>query len=405
MTTFEKMLSREKREAFLKRKESSVRVTDEEIALLSGYVLSDACTADIRRLMEGDFFFRIPKLTRLRKGHSNRRRLIYRFADEEAALMKYMAFVLHDYDGLFSDHLYSFRIGKSVSQIFREVSRCRAAEKYWVLKGDIRGFGDHVDPEILCGQLEEILGKDDPQLMCFFRSLLLRGRFYDGKELTQGSTGALSGCALTNFFENIYLLDVDQEISKRAVLYYRFADDIAVFVETQEEAETLYAYLSRVFSERGLEFSEEKTQIVPPGGKFELLGFGVEGKNYDIADSSIAKIEWKLKHRAKKLVRLQQRGKISADEAEQWMINTVDRYFFGRKTEEHELNWVDWSFHVLTRTQSLKRLDACAQDCIRFAGSGGKAGGARYRVRYKKMRRKGYRTLVHAYYHRDELTD
>ncbi len=47
---------------------------------------------------------------------------------------------------------------------------------------------------------------------------------------------------------------------------------------------------------------------MPPGGRFELLGFAIEGRQYDIADSSIDKIEWKLRHRAKKLVRIPHSG-------------------------------------------------------------------------------------------------
>ena len=81
------------------------------------------------------------------------------------------------------------------------------------------------------------------------------------------------------------------------------------------------------------------------------------------------------------------------------MIDRVDMYFFGVVREERELNWVDWAFRVLTRTDSLARIDACSQECVRFVGSGGKRTGAKYRVRYKDMQRMGYRTLVHAYYH------
>ncbi len=47
----------------------------------------------------------------------------------------------------------------------------------------------------------------------------------------------------------------------------------------------------------------------------------------------------------------------------------------------------------------LCNLFSCAQECIRYVGSGGKRNNAKYRVRYKTMRRMGYRPLVHAFYH------
>ena len=66
-------------------------------------------------------------------------------------------------------------------------------------------------------------------------------------------------------------------------------------------------------------------------------------------------------------------------------------------TSPEYFDWVDWSFEVLTGSESLSRLDACAQDCIRIVGSGGKRTNAKYRVRYKDMKCMGYQTLVHAF--------
>ena len=403
MTVFEKMLSAEKKQAFLDRKNASYGISEEEILELNTYITSEEIDADIRRLMEGDFFFEIPTMIRLRKNNSNKRRKVYRFPAKERMLMQYMAYVMHDYDYLYSKSLYSFRIGRHISDIFYEISRNSYAVNDWVLKGDITGFGDHVDPEILCEQLRDIYEKDDPQLLGFFQKLLLRGEFYERGKLSKAPTGALSGCALTNFFENIYLLDVDEMIISHSDYYCRFADDIAIFMKTKEETEALLQELRTIFAERGLSFNEGKTEIVPPGGSFELLGFNVEGKEYNIAESSLNKIEWKLRHRAKKLVRMQRRGWITKEEAEQKMIDRVNDYFFVTDKTKHELNWAAWAFRVITGVDSLKRLDECAQSCIRYAGSGGKSDKSKYRVRYKDMRRKGYRTLVHAYYHKEEL--
>ena len=81
------------------------------------------------------------------------------------------------------------------------------------------------------------------------------------------------------------------------------------------------------------------------------------------------------------------------------MVNRINGYFFGKRRTEHEINWADWAFRILTKPDSLERLDLCAQDCIRIVGSGGKRTNAKYRVRYHDMQQMGYRTLVHAYYH------
>jgi hypothetical protein len=392
------MIERETREAFLERKRSSYNTNESEIEELEKYILSDECGRDIERLRQRDFFFGVPRRTLLRKKNSARRRAVYRFGPEESMIIKLMAFVMHDHDYLFSDSLYSFRIGRPICGIFNHIRHKGYNTTHWVLKTDIHSFGDNVDADYLMGQLTEIYKDKDPDLLWFFDCLLTRGQYYDAGVLRHGNTGALSGCALTNFFENIYLLDVDDVMREHASYYCRFADDIAVFTETEEQAKEAYDILGRMFSERGLEFNEDKTAITAPGERFELLGFQLENGQYDIAETSMRKVEWKLNHYADKLLRLQRKYGISKEDSMQRMIDRIDRYFFGTERDENELNWVDWAFSVLTRPDSLKRLDRCAQNCIRIAGSGKKTN-AKYRVRYKEMQRRGYRSLVHAYYH------
>ncbi len=396
---FDRMLDMEVRKAFLERKSSSYSLTGEELEQITEYVMSDKCTEDIIRLKNGDFYFGYPRRTLIRKKNSDRRRAVYRFQLEEAMIMKLMAFVMHDFDYLYSDSLYSFRLGKHISSIFNHIKKNGYSSTHWVLKADIHSFGDNVDPLVLMRQLTGIFADTDPSLLRFFESLLLRGKYYDRGVLVEGSTGAMSGCALTNFFENVYLLDLDDMIIERCTYYCRFADDIAVFTETREQVEDIKSMMSDIFTGRGLEFNEDKTVIAAPGESFELLGFQLRNGEFDIADSSMSKIKWKLGHYANKMIKLQRRHRITAPEAQQKMINRINRYFYGKRREEHELNWVDWSFRVLTRTDSLKQIDLFTQDCIRIVGSGGKKTKAKYRVRYKHMQKMGYRPLVHAYYH------
>lgn len=396
---FDRMLDTDRRKAFIDRRRQSYNSSEEETAALEAYIMSDECSSDIERLRSGDFFFEPPVKTMLRKKNSARRRAIYRFRDNESMLLKLMAFVMHDFDYLYTDSLYSFRMGRHISEIFRTIKKNDFSKEKWVLKADIHSYGDNVDPDILADQLAEIFGEQDPALYHFFDSLLTRGEFYDKGKLTKGPTGALSGCALTNFFENVYLLDLDDIAMEQSVYYCRFADDIAVFTDTREAAAEIKEAFRKGFEKRGLEFNENKTEICAPGEAFDLLGFKVEAGEFDIADNSLEKIEWKLRHYARLLVKWHRHGELSKEEAMRRMIGRIDTYFFGRVRDENELSWVDWSFSVLTRVDSLRRLDACSQECIRLAGSGGKTSDSKYRVRYRDMQRMGYRTLVHAYYH------
>ena len=162
--------------------------------------------------------------------------------------------------------------------------------------------------------------------------------------------------------------------------------------------EAMEGYIRMWLAERHLTLNADKTQILEPGEPMELLGIGINGRDFDIAANSMDKIRTKLVHTADKIVRQERRGIISRDEGMRWMIRRTHRYFFGGGANENELNWVDWSFPVLTRAKSLYELDSLVQQLLRYVGSG-QRGNARYRVRYDDLKAYGYRSLVHEFYH------
>ena len=43
------------------------------------------------------------------KGNSSKKRVVYKFKDDEVIILKYISFLLYEYDYLFSSNLYSFR--------------------------------------------------------------------------------------------------------------------------------------------------------------------------------------------------------------------------------------------------------------------------------------------------------
>ena len=312
--------------------------------------------------------------------------------------MKLMAAALHKYDYLYSDSLYSFRQNRKNADLFRKIAKLPDREKLYVLKTDISSYGSNVDPDILLKDLEPIFKKEDEAIYRFFAWILSRNMYYRNGKLIKENTGAISGIPLTSFWENIYLLSADEKMREKSVLYCRYCDDIAVFVRTKEEAQECKKILKEMLAEKGLKFNEEKTVIYEPGDDVELLGIKVTGEHFDISEYSLNRIKFKMRHKRDKLLRRIQYKKMSKEAAMNSMIWYYNRYFFGIKRFDKELNWVAWSFPILTREKSLKEIDAYVQDCIRIVGSSKKSD-SKYRVTYKNMKAHGYKCLVHAYYH------
>jgi hypothetical protein len=115
----------------------------------------------------------------------------------------------------------------------------------------------------------------------------------DGEEYSEPDVGTAQGSTLSPMLGNIYLhhvLDVwlEREVRSRLrgkVCLVRYADDLVIGFERQEEAERVMGMLRQRMAEYGLRLHPEKTRLIPferpprrqDGGKgpgtFDFLGF------------------------------------------------------------------------------------------------------------------------------------
>ena len=397
MTVFEKMLDPSVRQAFLFHRQEKQLVSEEAVQALSEYILSCECTEDILRLKAGDFFFDAPRQFLIRKNHSERRRKVYSFKGHEKMLLRFMAFVLMDYDHIHASSLCSFRKENRTKMFFDRVRKLDRGRKNYVLKTDIHEYGGSVDQDLLMEKLEKLFS-DDPEFLRFLRQLLTRNEYYRKGRLVKERVSVIDGVPIGAFLTNLYLGELDRVLETESVVYMRYTDDIAFFAETEEKARWAFEEIKRITGSLKLSINEDKTEIIPPGQEFEVLGIQVLPDGFDIGENALEKLTDKLKRCRNKQLRRYRWGKCTLEQGMHRMISFEDRLFFGKLRNDHELNWVVHAFPIITRTDSLKKLDRWVQDCIRVSGSG-KLGNARYRIRYKTMKEAGYRSLLHAYYH------
>lgn len=383
------------REAFIAHKER--RIQGPLLDALVSYIQGQACTDDLNALLAGTFDFPLARQVLLRKTHSTRRRTIYIYPDRQNMLLKYVVWGMLEYDGIFYDSLYSFRRNVSVSKLFRRIAHADYVQQLHTLKADVRDYGHSIRPRLLVPMLENIVGERDPALLAFLVYLLERDEYLHAGVPTRGCMGGLPDVPVVCFFNNVYLMSLDTAMVARSTLYSRHADDICVFTATRTEVEDALAELRAITSGLELSLNESKTQLIEPRGSIELLGIQIRDAHLDVADNTVAKAKTRLSHFADKLVRREQRGKVSREEGARRLARRIDRYFYGDADNEHELSWRDFFFHVITRPDSLHEIDLVCQDLLRRVATG-KRGDARYRFRYTDMQALGYRPLVHEYF-------
>lgn len=401
MTIFEKMLDMNVREDFIAYREDSIGQDPEFLAQLAAYLRSEACTNDIIRLMNGEYFFKPPRRVLLKKKCSDKKRAVFMYGLRDRYLQMLIGHVLHDYDHIFPNSLYSFRRNRTASDLINKIKSLKNIESMWILKTDFKSYGDSINIHTLIKQLEKIFS-DDPMFLTFTKNLLLDKRFFWKGKLVDDIFCLKTGSPLTNFFENVYAMQIDVLMAKLSVLSGRYGDDMIAFFRSKEEVESAKDILTEEIKKLDLIFNPNKTYIKAPGESVEVLGLKVTGKEVDVADSSIAKIAYRYHKKAKKLVIKKRKYKQSDEWAIEQLIDFTNRRFFYFSEDRHELNWCMWAFPVITRNDSLKEIDHIIQECIRFAGSGKKSD-SKYRIRYKQMQQMGYHSLVYYFYHREKL--
>lgn len=120
---------------------------------------------------------------------------------------------------------------------------------------DVKKFFNNIDHEVLKSMLAEDLDVSDE---------LLHLIFYLIDESSEGDVGLNLGSELPQILAMYYLSKMDNYLKCRmgVKFYGRYADDIAVIVETKEEAYEILEAIRWQLSKVKLEINTKKTQIV-----------------------------------------------------------------------------------------------------------------------------------------------
>lgn len=190
---------------------------------------------------------------------------------------------------------YGFRPGRSCHDAIQKIYGLARPNKrkQWILDADLRGAFDNISQEFLLKVLGPVPGKE------LIKQWLKAGYLDKVGTFHQTESGTPQGGVVSPLLLNVTLHGMEaalgvkydyrgQLISKRAVVKY--ADDLVIFCESQQDAEAAKETLVSWLKERGLTFAEEKTRIVHLTDGFNFLGFNV--RHYPSPQTT--KSGWKL---------------------------------------------------------------------------------------------------------------
>jgi len=177
---------------------------------------------------------------------------------------------------VFSESSFAYRSGRGVTAALEQyvalANRHRFAAKF-----DFQACFDHIDHEVLYGQLQELY--QDRQLCDTVLSLVKTPVYMDG-EITSTETGLLQGMPLAPLLCNLYFHSADRFMEENNIPFVRYADDLVIFGDEVGEMAALEQQLTAFFQETlKLKRNGRKAQTAAPA-QLCFLGhrFGIDKK-------------------------------------------------------------------------------------------------------------------------------
>ena len=363
-------------------------------AILEDYITNKKYKTITKELLNNTYTFSIPKKKVLNKNHTDKKRIVYNYNFDEMIILKYISFLMYEYDYLFQNNLYSFRKHISVKQAINKLSKYKNLNNMYGYKIDIKNYFNSVDISIIINNLKKDI--KDEQLLNLLISILENKQVTYNNEIIEEEKGIMAGLPISAFLANYYIKEIDEYFNNEKVLYLRYSDDIILFTNTKEERDKYIKILKELLNKYNLLINNDKENYYEPKDIWEFLGFSYENKIIDISSNSIHKIKGKIRRSARSIRRWMLKNDVPYEKALGVMIRKFNKKFYASKNSE--LSWKFWFFPSITTSESLKIVDEYFQDYCRYIVTGKFNKNNYKKLPYYKLKELGYKPLVHEYY-------
>ena len=197
------------------------------------------------------------------------------------------------YEAEFIGLSYGFRPKRSQHDALDAVAESIRLKVHWVLDADIRAYFDTIDHGHLQRFIEHRIG--DSRMVRLLMKWVKAGVLEDGK-LYEAQEGTPQGASISPLLANIYLHYVfdlwlcqwRKRHAKGEVYAVRYADDLLMGFQKEQDARALHSALAERLGQFGLELHPDKTRVIefgrcarqereqrglPKPETFEFLGF------------------------------------------------------------------------------------------------------------------------------------
>ena len=379
---------------FLKYKIEKGHLSKKEEEFLSDFINNEKYHNLAQNIFNGDEFA-LPEKIFLNKIGSNKKRIVYKFKEDEVIILKLLSFLLYKYDLQQAPNCYSFRRNISAGKAINELANNPELKYKWSYKLDIKNYFNSISIPLLLPILKKLCD-DDYKLYTFFEQLLNKDEaFYAGK-IVREKRGVMAGTPISPFLANLYLTEADNYFANANIPYARYSDDIILFADTQYELMERRQTLLNFLEKYQLEVNREKERVNSPDQAWEFLGVQCLNGSIDLSEITKKKLKGKIRRKARSLRRWMLNKNVEEFRTIKTMIKIFNRKFF-ESQNPNELTWSRWFFPIVNRSDGFKEIDNYLQQNLRYIATGHYSTN-NYKIKYQDLKKLGYKSLVNEYY-------
>jgi len=169
----------------------------------------------------------------------------------------------------FLDCSFGFRPGRGVSDAVHAVLAQRDAHRRWVADADIKDCFDSLDTSLLVGFVRQQV--KDPTILRLIRAWL-DARVFNALRGPWTRAGAAQGAVISPLLANVYLHQVDLQLTRQGYHLIRYADDLLVCCQRKQQAQEALRATEAVLARVRLQLNHHKSRVVHFDQGFQFLG-------------------------------------------------------------------------------------------------------------------------------------